>query len=234
MLNTIQKTSEKSRNFTLIELLVVIAIIAILAAMLLPALNQARARAKAISCTSNLKQIGLAQTSYLDDNDGCFLKYDGPTKDVWWTYLTVYKYLPQLKDVNGMPYATPVNAYWGGPSSYNTTLFCPSTQIRGDEYGAVNNLRTAVFCTYGGVNYIQYSRVAVRHKIKNPSGKVMFLDARTRPNKIHPRQFLSPTLGMSDVNFQNWKHSNTANAAFVDGHVSPIRLGDVTQEMFNE
>src|ERR1043166_8316076 len=61
---------QSSTAFTLIELLVVVAIIAILAALLLPALSKAKDSAKAAKCQSNLKQLGIALTLYVDDSGG--------------------------------------------------------------------------------------------------------------------------------------------------------------------
>ena len=71
----VEAINKKISFFTLIELLVVIAIIAILAAMLLPALQQARERGRQATCTSNMNQIGKAKNMYQGDNQGYVVPY---------------------------------------------------------------------------------------------------------------------------------------------------------------
>jgi len=109
----------KKIGFTLIELLVVIAIIAILAAMLLPALNQAKDTAKAITCMNQLKQCGLATYYYADGDDGRVPPMDstsgGPTHAVPWL-LSYY-------------YAGVAQESLKGPSGSYDLVVCPTSSI---------------------------------------------------------------------------------------------------------
>ncbi len=219
----------RRKMFTLIELLVVIAIIAILASMLLPALNKARAKAQSASCVSNEKQLAMFNSLYAQDYDDCgvpALWFAHPLRGSFWT--------GQLN-----PYSP---GFFGRKNTNSATAavpLCPGAQheeglIVSDNQPYTPN-STDPEITYRMGGYLLNSNngyvasgstiekpIAKLGKILDPSQKMTFMDGYYYTAKLHnwsngPNYWIPGT----PLSFIAWgRHGQSSvNTAYADGHV---------------
>ncbi len=239
-------TARKRRigKFTLIELLVVIAIIAILAGMLLPALNMAREKARAISCTGNLKQIQTAMILYASDNDDNFcvgwMSAPSPVWSLSWSWPKapsglLVGYMPSLQSkgalVNKPIEIGCVGAAYGDTIPQRSPLSCPSVSTQngmmlGPQKGYYGNDNTRNWiATYGYQGFIARhdSNTGLRKqsKYKSPSRTGIFGDTYG----TSPVMYVGGANNYASMPF--FRHSGSANFSFADGHIARVDRNDV-------
>ena len=219
----------KRTAFTLVELLVVIAVIAILAALLLPALSRGKDAAQRIKCVSNLHQLGLATQMYWDENRGdCFRWNNGPsgTGTLFW-----FGWIASAANPEGQRAFDPAQGalypYLQGRGievcpSLNYALAQFKLKATGTTYGYGYNLHLSVPTTQPP---IKISRVT------HPTDIALLADAaqvntfQPPASKSNPllEEFYYVSNNRSEAT-AHFRHAQRANALFCDGHVAPERM----------
>jgi prepilin-type N-terminal cleavage/methylation domain-containing protein len=234
-------------GFTLIELLVVIAITAILAALLLPALAKTRARAQAIGCLNNTRQLIMAWQLYGDDHDG-FLPYNlgmngttFRTNANWVNNVMTWDLSPDNTNL-----ATITQASLGTFTSGSTAIYrCPSDDVLSSPQKmagwscrirsyAMNAMvgNAGDFSTNGGnINNPGYRQFFKSTQIIHPSDIFVFLDEH--PDSINDGYFLDRAnpkggydIGLQWIDLPASYHNNCTAFAFADGHSELHRWQD--------